>query len=116
MAVSKEIESEFLPDLGNELTGEQLIFEHKVYRANEAFTKLVEEIRAWFNSPVHNKCYPKSRMKNKNSWCRQMKKYSYNTISGVLYKNVCGADNIGELLEPYLYIHVIKLDVYKMEI
>ena len=68
------------------------------------------------NSPVHNKCYPKSRMKNKNSWCRQMKKYSYNTISGVLYKNVCGADNIVELLEPYLYIHVIKLDVYEMEI
>ena len=61
MAVSKEIESEFLPDLGNELTGEQLIFECKVYRANEAFIKLVEEIRGWFNSPVHNKCYPKSR-------------------------------------------------------
>ena len=67
MAESKEIERECLPDLGNELPGEQLIFEHKVYRANEAFTKLVEEIRAWFNSPVHNKCYPKSRMKNKNS-------------------------------------------------
>ena len=58
MAVSKEIESEISPNLGNELTGEQLIFECLVYRANEAFTKLVEEIRAWFNSPVHNKCYP----------------------------------------------------------
>ena len=45
-----------------------------------------------------------------------MKKYSYNTISGVLYKNVHGADNTGELLEPYLYIHVIKLDVYEIEI
>ena len=66
MAVSKEIESEFLPDLGNELTGEQLIFERKVYRANEVFTKFVVGIWAWFNSPVHNKCYPKSRMKNKN--------------------------------------------------
>ena len=54
MAVSKEIESEFLPDLGNELTGEQLIFERKVYRANEVFTKFVVEIWAWFNSPVHN--------------------------------------------------------------
>ena len=104
MALSKEIESEFLPDLGNELTGEQLIFECKVYRANEAFTKLVEEILAWFNSPVHNKCYPKSRMKNKNSWCRQMRKYSYNTTSGVLYKTVCGADNIGELFITILYM------------
>ena len=104
MALSKEIESEFLPDLGNELTGEQLIFEHKVYRANEAFTKLVEEILAWFNSPVHNKCYPKSRMKNKNSWHRQMRKYSYNTTSGVLYKTVCGADNIGELFITILYM------------
>ena len=44
MAVGKEIESEFLPNLGNELTSEQLISQHKVYRANEAFTKLVEEI------------------------------------------------------------------------
>ena len=45
-----------------------------------------------------------------------MKKYSYNTISCVIYNNVHGADNIGELLELCLYIHVIKLDVYEMEI
>ena len=90
--------------LGNELTSEQLIFEHKVYRANEAFTKLFEEIRVWFNSPVNNKCYPKSRLKNKNSWHRQMKRYSYNTISGVVYKNVHGSDNIGELLLLYTYM------------
>ena len=45
MAMSKEIESGFLPDLGNELTGEQLIFECKLYRANEAFTKLVDKTK-----------------------------------------------------------------------
>ena len=87
--------------MGNELMGEQLIFECKVYRANEAFTKLVDDIKAWFNSPVHNKCYPKSRLKNKNLWHRQMKKYSYNTQHGILSKTVCGADNIGELVLPF---------------
>lgn len=63
MAESKE--NNCLPDLGNEMTGEQVLFERKVFSANEAFIWLTEEIIAWFKSPNNQKYYPKSQMKNK---------------------------------------------------
>ena len=58
----------FLPDLGNEKSGEQMVFEQKLFRANEAFIQVNQEILSWFQSPVEHRCYPKSRMNNKNSW------------------------------------------------
>ena len=48
-----------------------------------------EEIIAWFKSPKECKAYQKSQMKNnKNSWHNQMRQYSYNTETGVLYKQL----------------------------
>ena len=84
----------FLPDLGNEITGEQL-FEQKVFRANEAFIHVNEEITSWFKSPVEQRCYPKSHLNNKNAWHKQMKRYAYNTETGVLYKIVRSCNEIG---------------------
>ena len=58
----------YLPDLNNELTGEQIVLQQKVFRNNQAFIKLNEQIVAWFKSPNECKVYPKSQMQNKNSW------------------------------------------------
>ena len=58
----------FLPDLGNEKSGEQMVFEQKLFRANEAFIQVNQEILSWFQSSVEHRCYPKSHMNNKNGW------------------------------------------------
>ena len=58
----------FLPDLGNEMSGGQIIFEQKLFRENEAFIQVNQEILSWFESPVDHRCYPKSHMNNKNGW------------------------------------------------
>ena len=89
----------FLPDLGNEISGEQLVFEQKLFRANEAFIRVNQEILAWFQSPELSRCYPKSHLNNKNSWQRQMKKYAYNRETGILYKIVKHSDGIGEYVD-----------------
>ena len=89
----------FLPDLGNEISGEQLVFEQKLFRANEAFIRVNQEIIAWFQSPELSKSYPKSCLNNKNSWQRQMKIYAYNRENGILYKAIKHSDEIGEYVD-----------------
>ena len=58
----------FLPDLGNEKSGEQIVFKQKLFRANEAFIQVNQEILSWFQFPVEHRYYPKSCMNNKNGW------------------------------------------------
>ena len=58
----------FLPDLENEMSGEQIVFKQKLFRANEAFIPVNQEILSWFQSQVEHRCYPKSHMNNKNGW------------------------------------------------
>ena len=48
----------YLPDLNNKLTGEQIVLQQKVFRNNQAFIKLNEQIIAWFKSPNECKIYP----------------------------------------------------------
>ena len=43
----------FLPDLGNEKDSNQLLFEQKVFRANEIFIEVNEALIRWFKSPVN---------------------------------------------------------------
>ena len=92
--VEKE-DDNYLPDLPDEISGEQLVFQQKVFRANEAFNKANIDIINWFNSPSEKRQYPKSRLKNKNSFMKQVKKYDY--VDGTLFKYVKGSDGIGEV-------------------
>ena len=55
----------YLPDLPDEISGEQLVFQQKVFRANEAFNKENIDIINWFYSPSEKRQYQKSRLKNK---------------------------------------------------
>ena len=86
MASDCHEDKNYLPDLNNELAGEQIMLQQRVFRTNQAFIKVNEEIIAWFKSSPEHRAYPKSQLKNKNSWHKHMRKYSYNTEMGVLYK------------------------------
>ena len=68
MADDYQEDKNYLPDLNNELAGKQIVL----------------QIIAWFNLSPEHRAYPKSCLKNKNSWCKHMRKYSYNTDTGVL--------------------------------
>ena len=92
--VGKEDEN-YLPDLPDEISSEQLVFQQKVFRANEAFNKANIDIINWFNSPSEKRQYPKSRLKNKNLFRKQMKKYDY--VDGTLFKYMKGSDGIGKV-------------------
>ena len=54
-----------LPDLNNEKTSEQIVFEQKVFRANEVFMKLHQDIINWYLSPTDKRSYPKTCIKTK---------------------------------------------------
>ena len=59
------IESDnFLPDLNNEKTGEQIAFEQKVFRSNEAFKKKIDALILWHKSPSDCQIYPSQSKKN----------------------------------------------------
>ena len=47
----------FLPDLDNEKTGEQIVFEQRVFRANEAFRQKVNGLINWHISHRENCIY-----------------------------------------------------------
>ena len=44
--------SDFLPDLINEKTSEQLLFDSKVYHANKQFVRIRADIKKWILSQV----------------------------------------------------------------
>ena len=54
----------FLPDLDNVKTGEQIVFEQKVFRANEAFRQKVNGLINWYISPGECHIYPVEWNKN----------------------------------------------------
>ena len=56
--------NEYLPDLNNEKTGEQIVFELKVKRSNETFINKMEDVIKWLTSPSENRVYPKSASTN----------------------------------------------------
>ena len=51
MAECKDAEN-YLPDLGNESSGEQILLQQRAFRTNQAFIKLNEEIIAWFENTI----------------------------------------------------------------
>ena len=60
MASDCHEDENYLPDLNNELAGEQIMLQQRVFRTNQAFIKVNEEIIAWFKSSPEYRAYPKS--------------------------------------------------------
>ena len=110
MADDCQEDKNYLPDLNNELAGEQIVLQQRVFRTNQAFIKVNKEIIACFNSPPKHRAYPKSHLKNKNSWCKHMRKYSYNTDTGVLYKQIVSSDGIDKNPIFSILYYLIKVD------
>ena len=57
----------YLPDLDNEKTREQIVFEQKVFRANKVFRWKMQDLINWFKLPNDSQVYPKSAMNNKHT-------------------------------------------------
>ena len=54
-----ESDSNYLPNLNNEKTGEQIVFELKVKRSNESFSQKVDDFIKWLASPLDCQVHPK---------------------------------------------------------
>ena len=97
----------FLPDLGKDKDLNQLLFEQKVFRANEKFIEVNEALIRWFKSPVNSREYPKVALQNKNAYKNKTKSYYYDYKKGILYKRVTNSNKIG--------IYIVKLYVIKIK-
>ena len=76
---------EYLPDLPDEISGEQLVLQQRVFRANEVFVKTHNNILKWLNSPPKFRVYPTDACKN-----------SYDRKKGIMYKKIKNSDGIGK--------------------
>ena len=52
--------TEYLPNLPNDKTGEELLFEQKVFHNNEVFRRIHQDIINWHLSDENNHFYPKA--------------------------------------------------------
>ena len=68
---------DYLPDLNNEKSGEQIVSELKVKRSNEAFIKKMEDVVKWLTSPSENKVYLKSASTNRHSYKKFACQFTY---------------------------------------
>ena len=93
---NKNENENYLPDLPNEKSGEQLVFDQKVFRCNEAFVKKMNDLIAWFKSPTECRVYPKNVMTNHHWYRAQVRKYFYDERKSLLYKIIKNSDGIGE--------------------
>ena len=55
---AKNDEDTILPDLPDGISGEQLITQQRVFRANENFIKKQNDILKWLNLPAECRVYP----------------------------------------------------------
>ena len=58
MGTNNDNQKDYLPDLPNEILGEQLVLQQCVFRANEVFVKIHNDILKWLNSPPEFRVYP----------------------------------------------------------
>ena len=79
-------DEKYLPDLDNDKTGEQIAFDQKVFRANEVFVKLHQDIINWYLSLTDKRCYPKTSIKNKNGFRLRCHNYIYDETKAILYE------------------------------
>ena len=60
--------SDFLPDLNNKNTSEQLLFDSKVYHANQKFVRIQTDMIKWILSPPESRVYPQNVKNNKRAF------------------------------------------------
>ena len=87
---------DYLCNLNNEKSGEQIVFELKVKRSNEAFTKKMEDVVKWLTFPSKNRIYSKSASTNRHSYKKFTCQFTYDEQKKILYKKVNGSDGIGK--------------------
>ena len=63
-----------LPDLGNQKTTEQLVFEAKIRRSNMEFRRRKEDILRFMLSDPESKLYPQSVKRNKRAFRKKVKR------------------------------------------
>ena len=88
--------SDFLPNLNNEKTSEQLLFDSKVYHANEQFMRIRTDIIKWILSPAENRSYPCNVKNNKHAFRQTGLQYSYDKKRKKLFKKHICHDKIGK--------------------
>ena len=72
-----DLSSDFLPDLNNEKTSQQLLFDSKVYLENKQFVRIRTDIIKWILSPPENIFYPQHVKNNKHAFWQMVLQYSY---------------------------------------
>ena len=77
-------------------TGEQLVFDQKVFRCNEAFVKKMNDLIAYFKSSPEWRIYPQNAANNCYWYRAQAYKYFYDEKKCILYKLIKNSDGIGE--------------------
>ena len=93
----KNLENGILPDLSDEITGEQLVLQQKVFRKNEEFIKLHNSIVKWLRSDVNNREYPIKYKRSRNAFWKKAEKYMCDENSQKLYKRSEGNEGIGNV-------------------
>ena len=73
----------FLPDLPDKLSGEQIVLQQKVFRANEVFVRKHNDIPKWLNSPPEFRVYPKDAWNNKHAFKKLASSYIYDKKKGI---------------------------------
>ena len=73
----------YLPDLGNEKDSDQILFEQKVFRANEKFIEVNEALIRCFKSPEDKQECPKVANRNRNAYKSKAKNYIYDERKGI---------------------------------
>ena len=85
----------YLPDLDREKTGEQIVFEQKVFRANESFKQKVDGLILWHKSLSDCHTYPVESTKNRSAYRKHAHLFEYDFKKKVLYKKVKNSNGIG---------------------
>ena len=91
----KILENSILPNLDNDISGEQLVLQQKVYRKNEAFIRVHSGMVKWLTSPENETEYPVEFKQNKSAFRKRVQKYWCDEKNTVLYRWTEGHDGIG---------------------
>ena len=76
--------------------GKQIVFEQKVFRANEVFRRKMNDLIIWHKSPSESRQYPEKSQTNRCTYRKHAHLYlSMINEKNILYKKVTNADGIG---------------------
>ena len=88
--------SDFLPDLNNGKMSEQLLFDSKVYHANEQFIRIKTDIIKWILSPAESRSYAQPVRNKQHAFWQTVLQYSYNKKRKKLFKKRICHDKVGK--------------------